>query len=155
MTTRHDDPAPPTRKQRRLYQGKLAARRLLVLQMRHKGHSFRHIGEVNRTHHSVAQDDYAAAMREWATPLADLARETEAERLDALQVACWSAAIGGDLQAIDRALKIMARRAKLLGLDEPRKVDVTALIEKAALEAGVDPEEVLREADEIIRRVGF
>ena len=49
----------------------------------------------------------------------------------------------------------MARRAKLLGLDEPRRVDITAIIEKAAAEAGVDPEEALREAEEIIRRVGF
>ncbi len=42
-------------------------------------------------------------------------------RLDRLLNAVWNDALEGDLAAIDRALKIMERQAKLLGLDEPEK----------------------------------
>lgn len=49
----------------------------------------------------------------------------EVGRLDALQSAVWPDAITGDLQAIDRALKIIAERAKLLGLYNPATTAVT------------------------------
>ncbi|MGV7222960.1 MAG: hypothetical protein ACQ9MH_15700 [Nitrospinales bacterium] len=49
----------------------------------------------------------------------------ESERLDQLHRGCWDAAIGGDLYAIDRALKIMERRSKLFGLDAPNKIAQT------------------------------
>jgi hypothetical protein len=45
-------------------------------------------------------------------------------RLDELQVAVWDRAINGDLPAAHCVLKIMDRRAKLLGLDKPEKVEV-------------------------------
>jgi hypothetical protein len=45
-------------------------------------------------------------------------------RLDELQVAVWDRAINGDLPAAHCALKIMDRRAKLLGLDKPEKIEV-------------------------------
>ena len=54
-------------------------------------------------------------------------RELEVQRLDALLVAVWPAAAKGDLGAVDRALRIAERRAKLLGLDEPVKTQIGAL----------------------------
>jgi len=53
-------------------------------------------------------------------------RRLETERLDALQVALWGLASKGDTGAIDRILKIMERRARLLGLDAPTRGDVTS-----------------------------
>ncbi len=44
-------------------------------------------------------------------------RDTELARLDRLQMALWGLALEGDHQAIDRVLKVMERRARLLGLD--------------------------------------
>src|SRR3972149_6778053 len=44
-------------------------------------------------------------------------RDLELDRLDTLQRSLWSVARGGDVAAVDRILKIMERRAKLLGLD--------------------------------------
>lgn len=41
----------------------------------------------------------------------------ELDRLDALQRAVWADATSGDTRAIETALKVMDRRAKLLGLD--------------------------------------
>ena len=54
-------------------------------------------------------------------------RAVEGERLDALQRAVWSAAIFGDTDAIKSVLAIMARRARLFGLDMPAKVDVAEI----------------------------
>ncbi|MDX1884716.1 hypothetical protein [Mycolicibacterium sp. 120270] len=51
-------------------------------------------------------------------------RAVEGERLDALQRAVWAAATSGDTDAIKSVLAIMARRARLFGLDMPAKVDV-------------------------------
>jgi hypothetical protein len=56
---------------------------------------------------------------------ADATRQLEADRLDRLQAGVWNAAAGGDVQALDRVLKIMDRRAKLLGLDVPAKHELT------------------------------
>ena len=51
-------------------------------------------------------------------------RSLEAERLDELQASRWEKAINGDDFALDRVLKIMKRRAELLGLDAPVKHEV-------------------------------
>ena len=45
--------------------------------------------------------------------------QLESHRLDRAINAIWEKVNDGDLNAIDRALKIMERRAKLLGLDTP------------------------------------
>lgn len=51
-------------------------------------------------------DDHAAAL------------DLELARLDALHAAVWPAATAGDLYAVDRALRIHDRRARLLGMTE-------------------------------------
>ncbi|GAA3371255.1 hypothetical protein GCM10020367_21180 [Streptomyces sannanensis] len=53
-------------------------------------------------------------------------RSVEAERLDRLWFVAYKQAVrDGNLAAIDRALRIMERRAKLLGLDQPARTEVT------------------------------
>lgn len=47
----------------------------------------------------------------------DEMRQIELQRLDRVFLVAWRQALGGDLQAIDRVLKIQERRAKLYGLD--------------------------------------
>ncbi len=44
-------------------------------------------------------------------------RQLELERLDAMLTAIWPQALNGYLGAIDRVLKIIERRSKLLGLE--------------------------------------
>lgn len=53
-------------------------------------------------------------------------RSLEMTRLDDLQSAIWSDCMEGKLTAIDRVLKIMERRSKLVGLDAPERLDVKA-----------------------------
>src|SRR5262249_60655880 len=56
---------------------------------------------------------------------AESLRQLELERLDAMLMGIWSAASRGDLASIDRAIKIMERRSRFLGLDAPEKVAPT------------------------------
>tara|TARA_R100000700_G_C3143141_1_gene124302 strand:- start:47 stop:541 length:495 start_codon:yes stop_codon:yes gene_type:complete len=55
---------------------------------------------------------------------AEQIRSLELTRLDEMQSAIWDDCMGGKLTAIDRVLKIMERRSKLVGLDAPEKIDV-------------------------------
>lgn len=66
-------------------------------------------------------------------------RSLELQRLDRLQVALWNKALGGkredgtviapDVGAVHAILKIMERRARLLGLDAPQQVEVGGSME--------------------------
>ena len=58
--------------------------------------------------------------------LADELRRLEVERLDALTLTLWKQATAGNFGAVDRVLRVMERRARLLGLDAPTKQDVTS-----------------------------
>tara|TARA_Y100000588_G_scaffold329325_1_gene365415 strand:- start:3396 stop:3812 length:417 start_codon:yes stop_codon:yes gene_type:complete len=51
-------------------------------------------------------------------------RSLELSRLDEMQTAIWQDCMDGKLTAIDRVLKIMERRSKLVGLDAPDRLDV-------------------------------
>ena len=59
---------------------------------------------------------------------AEQLRALELLRLDELLSALWDTAIAGDLKAVDRVLKVMERRAKLLGLDAPVMVETDGVI---------------------------
>ncbi|MFF4644978.1 hypothetical protein [Streptomyces sp. NPDC001389] len=54
-------------------------------------------------------------------------RELELARLDLLQKAIWPEATEGNPRAIETALKILDRRAKLLGLDSAIKLEVLTI----------------------------
>ncbi|MFE7395222.1 hypothetical protein [Streptomyces sp. NPDC057557] len=77
----------------------------------------------------AACKDVREALKERTTELdeqVDELRTVEAERLDRLFFVAYKQAIrDGELPAIDRALRVMERRAKLLGLDRPEKKEIT------------------------------
>lgn len=101
---------------------KSAERRRRAVALRIAGASFEQIGEqlgiTRQSAHALvvnALDEIAKQTAESAEQL----RQMELQRLDALQAALWADAMRGDEQKIDRVLKIMAQRAKLLGLNAP------------------------------------
>ena len=136
-------------------QGRLYGRRLLVLEARMRGATFREIAKQLGVPRTTVHRDYHQAIARWVTPLAEEARDLELARLDRLQHSRWQKALDGDDAALDRVLKIMAQRRALLGLDEPAKIDITSMVERVAEEAGIDAQQALRDADEIIRRAGL
>ncbi|MFC8447727.1 hypothetical protein [Kitasatospora sp. NPDC057223] len=69
-------------------------------------------------------------------------RALEDARLDRMFMVAYRRAVrDGDLLAIDRALRIMERRARLLGLDQPARTEITG--------QGGGPIEVDTTADEL------
>lgn len=81
--------------------------------------------------HKAVTDALQQAVREPTRELLEL----ELARLDALLFAIWPAARRGVLGAVDRAVRIMERRAKLLGLDAPIMIEW----QREASNAGFDP----------------
>ncbi len=83
--------------------------------------------DYNRIAQAVGYETAAEAKRAIAdalarlSPIDDIAlvRRMEVDRLDTLMASRWKAAVSGDDGAMDRVLRILERRAKLLGLDSP------------------------------------
>lgn len=99
---------------------------------------------------STILNEYRSGYQETVLEVAEM----EIHRLDELQTAVWTKAKTGSLEAIDRVLKIMDRRAQLIGLDKPVKIDWRIEV-KALLDAGkVSLEDVRRElGDELATNV--
>lgn len=78
------------------------------------------------------------ALRKTIQEPADEVRSLELARLDSMLRAIWTRILDGNDYAIDRGLKIMERRAKMLGLDAPTKVNIDLIVKRAAEELGLD-----------------
>lgn len=106
-------------------------RALKALELRKKGVRYEQIaqqlGYSNRgnAHKAVMKelDLLAKECLEEASKVRDL----ELQRLDALYLVAYAEVEEGNVPAIDRCLRIMERRAKLLGLDAAEKVDVNGI----------------------------
>ena len=101
-----------------------AERRLKALELRKAGASYRAIGAQLGVSHQQAYEDIQrelTAIAKQSTEEATLLRTLDLERLDAMMLAIWQQVRQGNQGAIDRALRISERRAKLLGLDAPER----------------------------------
>lgn len=56
---------------------------------------------------------------------ADDLRRIMAAQIDKLTFGIWKQATGGHLGALDRVVRLMERKARLLGLDAPVRADIT------------------------------
>lgn len=114
-------------------------RAVKAVELRKNGLTFRSIAEqVGYNSPQAAYDAVKRLLRETLREPADELRTLELERLDAMWQAHYLAAQAGDVQAIGACMKLMERRARLLGLDAPEKKDVTADITARSLPASVD-----------------
>lgn len=100
-------------------------KRRQVVELRKSGRGWQEIAdEVGYASRGAAHAAFSEALREMVRePVRELV-ELELARLDTLFLAMWELAKQGDFQATDRAIRIMERRAKLLGLDAPERVEV-------------------------------
>ncbi len=107
-----------------------AERRIQALELRKAGASYRRIGEALGVAAVTAHNDVHRALADLIAAQNSSAKEYQAlelERLDAMLLAVWTDASHGHLGAVDRVLRISERRAKLLGLDAPLKMDVAVV----------------------------
>jgi len=98
-----------------------------ALELRKAGVSYAVIAErLGYRGPSGAHAAVGVALKKTLQEPADELRQLEVERLDAMLLSIWPQVKQGNQGAIDRALRIMERRAKLLGLDAPVKQDFTS-----------------------------
>lgn len=118
---------------------KMEARREQVFNMRRNGASFREIARALNTTEATTHRDYTAVMQrviENNNDSADAHRQLELTRLDALLVRLHPLVMPSpeksgepvpppNLKAVDRYLRVLDMRVKLLGLNAPERVDAT------------------------------
>ena len=116
-------------------------RRNFVLDLRKSGATYRQIADAaikrfgaddlpNGYDARYAYQDVARELDKLKAVVGDLAedvRELEIQRLDALLLALWPQASKGNQGAVDRVLRIMERRSKLLGLDAPTRQEFSGI----------------------------
>lgn len=107
-------------------QGEISQRQILALDLRISGLSFRAIGEkLGISHQQVFRDieNELARLADLRADKAETLRELELQRLDKIinSLDAWVAS--GNVGAVNAWIKASERRAKLLGLDAPTKVD--------------------------------
>lgn len=103
-----------------------AARAVVALQLALEGHDYQTI--ANRAGYASKGAAFNAVQRELQRtlqPAADAIRTMEVARLDGLLTVYLPKAMSGDGWSMDRVLRIMERRAGLLGLDA--KADAAAI----------------------------
>lgn len=95
-----------------------------VLELRRSGETWERIAvAVGYANASGAQKAYARVVSRVQRESVDEIRDLELDRLDRIQRAFWTPAIvDRDKRAAEVVLKVMDRRAKLLGLEAPTKV---------------------------------
>lgn len=100
---------------------------LKALELRKAGISYQRIAEaVGYKDASGAWRAVKSALKKTLQEPSDDLRKLELERLDAAASAIYPSVKQGQYGAIDRWIRIMERRAKLLGLDAPTKTDLTS-----------------------------
>ena len=98
-------------------------RELAVVNLRVVGLTWQQIAD--QTNYATAMGAWKAYQRACKRTLqepTDEARRIELDRLDALQRTYWDPAIQGNLRAADFVLRVIDRRARILGIDAPQKI---------------------------------
>ena len=107
---------------------KAADKKIRALELRKAGNNYNQIAEVIGCSARMASNYVNKAIKETTEKTSELTQhviEIELQRLDDMLLSLKDKIVLGQLGAIDKALKIMERRAKLLGLDKPAKIAPT------------------------------
>ena len=95
------------------------SKRVRCVELAAQGMSYDEIAQVvGYSGRGGAHKAVTAALRAQQAEAVDELRVLELARLDALQRSCWDAALEGDIASVDRVLRVIAARVRLLGLDQ-------------------------------------
>jgi DNA-binding CsgD family transcriptional regulator len=106
---------------------KVIEREQEVLKLRRGGLTWDLIGERLGIHLTTARAAYERALTRVVKEDVDAIRALETERLDLAQSAIWGKVLQGDNPSITNLLRIMERRARLLGLDQPTRIQAEVI----------------------------
>ena len=146
------------RKDQRRKQATTAERRQQAFEMRKKGLTYAEIGKELGISMQAAHRHVAIYLQALENKTEEDAREIirlDMERLDDMLQGLYPEAINGDSAAVDRVLKIMERRAKLLGLDKPAKVAATSPDGKESWIPPANEDERVARIAAILERAGI
>lgn len=129
-----------------------ANRRREVIELRESGATWAEIADTMERRHGAdalpehwskryANKDFHRALGKVQDEVKDRARsvrEMELKRLNRMQKGLWEEAKSGDTDAVRTIVRLMKRRASLLGLDEPDELDVTGGVDHDLLETLLD-----------------
>ena len=104
-----------------------AQRRVQALELRKAGYTYEQIGVALGISSQAAYKHVVKALgviNEKLSEATEELRTLEVQRLDRLFEVMYKKAEKGDMNAIDRCVRLMERRAKLLGLDAPAKQEI-------------------------------
>jgi len=100
----------------------LVEKETTIIELRHEGYVWREIATMVDMSVAGVAKAYKRALTRHPHATIDEHRELELDRLDNLQRTYWQPAVNGNLRAADYVLRVIDKRAKLLGLDAPLKV---------------------------------
>jgi hypothetical protein len=101
-------------------------RKLQALELRKAAVSYQQIADqLGYRSASGAFNAVKAALKATLREPANELRDLEVARLDAMLLPLWRRVQSGDEKAVDRVLRIMERRARLLGLDAPTRGEIS------------------------------
>lgn len=125
-----------------------------VLELRRSGETWARIAEiVGYANASGAQKAYARVVIRVQRDSVEDIRDLELDRLDKIQRSYWRPAIvDGDKKAAELVLKIMDRRAKLLGLDAPNRVQAEVVNYDGSFDIDGDIERIIGLLDQVDSR---
>ncbi len=107
----------------------LEEKHMRCMQLRRAGLNYAEIAKaVGFSNGSAAYKAVQKIIKDWAATTRESTSEVvyhELERLDRMWAGIAEASYAGDQKAILAGLRIMERRAKMLGLDQPEKVEHT------------------------------
>jgi len=102
---------------------------LKIIELRRAGVTWEKISaEIGFKNASGAYKMYQRAAARMIRPNLEELRDVELDRLDRMQLGIWPKAKDGDMRAIDTVLRIQDRRARLLGLDAPTKIQAEVTV---------------------------
>jgi hypothetical protein len=100
----------------------LVEKETTIIELRQEGYVWREIATMVDMSIAGVVKAYKRALTRHPVAAIEEHRELELDRLDNLQRTYWQPAVNGNLRAADFVLRVIDKRAKLLGLDAPLKV---------------------------------
>lgn len=123
-----------------------------VLALRLAGRSFEQISDdLGFKSRASAWKVYEAVVKRTVQAPADELRALSEARLETLRFTHWQRALGGDVPASVMVLRIERQLADLRGLNAPKEIDLRLEAREIAERYGLDPDEVLAEAQAWIK----
>ena len=128
-------------KERKIIKPKVTSKKFIIskekqrtaLNYRKTGMTYAQIAKkMGYASYDGARKAVVAAMDELIREPAEEVLKLEVSRLDAMLLSIWNKISKGDTDAIRTAIQIISRRAKMLGLDMPEKIENSVKFEDMA-----------------------